>query len=63
MLSTDFLFDKQKTDPLDEVIIVEVIQFGKYSSICFPQHKILALREICSNRSDVADSLSDLKQK
>lgn len=58
------LFIRQaKTDPIDAVIIAEVIRFGKYSSTHFPQHKILALREMCRNRLYMVDSISDLKRK
>lgn len=58
------LFIRQaKTDPIDAVIIAEVIRFGKYSSTHFPQHKILALREMCRNRLYMVDSVSDLKRK
>lgn len=58
------LFIRQaKTEPIDAVIIAEVIRFGKYSSTHFPQHKILALREMCRNRLYMVDSVSDLKRK
>lgn len=58
------LFIRQaKTNPIDAVIIAEVIRFGKYSSTHFPQHKILALREMCRNRLYMVDSVSDLKRK
>jgi transposase len=58
------LFIRQaKTDPIDAVIIAEVIRFGKYSSTHFPQHEILALREMCRNRLYMVDSVSDLKRK
>src|SRR5699024_4318443 len=53
------LFIRQtKTDPIDAVIIAEVIRFGKYSSTHFPQHKILALREMCRNRLYMVDAIS-----
>ena len=58
------LFIRQaKTDPIDAVIIAEVIRFGKYSSTHFPQHKILDLREMYRNRLYMVDFVSDLKRK
>ena len=58
------LFIRQaKTDPIDALIIAEVVRFGKFSSTNFPKEKILFLREMCRNRLYMVDSVSDLKRK
>ena len=54
---------KAKTDTRDSFIIAELIRFGRYSSSNIPQDKLLALKELCRNRSYLIDLASDLKRK
>lgn len=58
------LFIRQaKTDPIDSVVIAEVIRFGRFSSANVPTYKLHALRELCRNRLYMVDCISDLKRK
>lgn len=52
-----------KTDEIDTLIIAETIRFGRYHASRVPQEKLLALRELCRNRSYLKDMASDLKRK
>ena len=54
---------KSKTDAKDSLVIAEVIRFGRYSASDVPQEKLLALKELCRNRSYLMDLASDLKRK
>ena len=52
---------KSKTDAKDSLVIAEVIRFGRYAASDVPQEKLLALKELCRNRSYLMDLASDLK--
>ena len=54
---------KSKTDAKDSLVIAEVIRFGRYAASDVPQEKLLALKELCRNRSYLMDLASDLKRK
>lgn len=54
---------KSKTDAKDSLVIAEVIRFGRYAASNVPQEKLLALKELCRNRSYLMDLASDLKRK
>lgn len=54
---------KSKTDALDSLVIAEAIRFGRYASSDVGQDRLLALKELCRNRSDLMDLASDLKRK
>lgn len=54
---------KSKTDTKDSLVIAEVIRFGRYAASDVPQEKLLALKELCRNRSYLMDLASDLKRK
>lgn len=54
---------KTKTDSKDSFIIAEVIRFGRYSTSNVAQDKLLALKELCRNRSYLMDMAGDLKRK
>lgn len=54
---------KAKTDARDSFVIAEVIRFGRYAASDIPQEKLLALKELCRNRSYLIDHASDLKRK
>lgn len=54
---------KTKTDSRDSLVIAELIRFGRYSSSNVAQDKLLALKELCRNRSYLMDMASDLKRK
>ena len=54
---------KAKTDAKDSLVIAEVIRFGYYTSSDVGQDRLLALKELCRNRSYLMDLASDLKRK
>ena len=54
---------QNKCDSRDAFIIAEILRFGKYSATVVPQDKLMALRELCRNRSFLVDEQSDLKRK
>lgn len=59
----EMLIRKIKTDAKDALVIAEVIRFGHYSESNVTQDKMLALKELCRNRSYLVDMASDLKRK
>jgi len=54
---------KTKTDARDSLVIAEVIRFGRYLPSNVSQEKLLALKELCRNRSYLMDMIGDLKRK
>lgn len=54
---------KSKTDAKDSLVIAEVIRFDRYAASDVPQEKLLALKELCRNRSYLMDLAGDLKRK
>nr|CDL66521.1 unnamed protein product [uncultured bacterium] len=59
----EMLIRKTKTDARDSFVIAEVIRFGRYAASDVPQEKLLALKELCRNRSYLMDLAGDLKRK
>lgn len=59
----EMLLRKTKTDARDSFVIAEVIRFGRYAASDVPQEKLLALKELCRNRSYLMDLAGDLKRK
>ena len=59
----ELLIREIKTDAVDAVLIAESIRFGHYSVSSVPQDRMIALRELCRNRTYLMDAASDLKRK
>ena len=59
----EMLIRKSKTDARDSFVIAEVVRFGRYATSDIPQEKLLALKELCRNRSYLMDLAGDLKRK
>ena len=54
---------KTKTDPVDSVIIADVIRFGRYCETSVEPGNLQAMRELCRQRFYIIDMASDLKRK
>ncbi len=54
---------KRKTDPIDSLLIADLIRYGSFVETSLANENIMSLKTLCRFRSYLVDSIADLKRK